>query len=90
MKGKAFACLSLHWRFSERDSHLAFATQSSEKLVAFELGFLIGHDARHLEHEPGWPRLLVEAHSVERQYADARVVAHRVHHPCRGYADDGR
>lgn len=50
---------------SATDSHLAFAAQPSKQLVALELGFLIGHNARHLEDEPGWPWLFVQTHSVE-------------------------
>lgn len=66
-----------------RRTHLAFTTQSPKELVALKLGLLIGHNARHLEDEPGRPWLFVQAHPVEWQHADAGMFAHRVHHPRR-------
>lgn len=65
--------------FSRR-THLALAAQPSEQLVALELGFLIGHNTRHLEDEPRWPRLFVQTHSVKRQHSHPRMLAHCVHH----------
>lgn len=70
-------------------TYLAFATQPSEQLIALKLGLLIGHNARHLEDEPGWSRLFVQAHSVERQHTHPRMLAHCVHHlRRRGFAPD--
>lgn len=62
----ALSCAFLFWRVLFNWTHLALAAQSPEKLVALEFGLLVRYDARHLENEPGRPRLFVQTHPVER------------------------